>query len=36
MKKVLIDFNCALAKGMKVDNKEIGNIKTTKFWRVSI
>ena len=22
-------FNCALAKGMKVDNKEIGNIKTT-------
>ena len=23
-------FNCALAKGMKVDNKEIGNIKTTK------
>ena len=24
-------FNCALAKGMKVDNKEIGNIKTTNF-----
>ena len=24
-------FNCALARGMKVDNKEIGNIKTTNF-----
>ena len=24
-------FNCALSKGMKVDNKEIGNIKTTNF-----
>ena len=24
-------FNCALAKRMKVDNKEIGNIKTTNF-----
>ena len=24
-------FNCALAKGMKVDNKEIGNLKTTNF-----
>ena len=24
-------FNCALAKGMKVDNKKIGNIKTTNF-----
>lgn len=24
-------FNCALAKGMKVDNTEIGNIKTTNF-----
>ena len=24
-------FNCALAKGLKVDNKEIGNIKTTNF-----
>lgn len=24
-------FNCALVKGMKVDNKEIGNIKTTNF-----
>ena len=24
-------FNCALARGIKVDNKEIGNIKTTNF-----
>lgn len=24
-------FNCALSKGIKVDNKEIGNIKTTNF-----
>ena len=29
--KSTYSFNCALAKGMKVDNKEIGNIKTTNF-----
>ena len=29
--KCTYSFNCALAKGMKVDNKEIGNIKTTNF-----